>query len=366
MSYKILTHNEAIEKVYKLTPQIREYDEFMYLGVRWLPYTMFFHHANYKSKVINTDALGFRVSESQGNFFSTANFDNSKKINLLVGGSTVLGTGATADKFTISSKLAEKTGEIWLNFSGRGYNSIQEYLLFLMHMNKFDQINNVVIFSGINTLSLEGFPDHLSTEHGRYYYSYEFSHYMEKYNSDLKRRKNTYASELDDRSKSNFQSIKALISKLFIDEDNPVDIVLSDENVDTTLRVHRAAEAITNAIKVWKLLLAPYNTKLTFILQPMSYWSKSSFTNDELDIFHAIDSCPNNFWRMFGKILGEEVHIPFADHIRSRCDDLEVKFLDMNELLKDSEIINEYIFVDHVHFNDKGYDEIAKLITKFL
>ena len=65
MNRKPLTHDEAVLEVYRLTPQIREYDEFMYLGVRWLPYTMFFHHKNYKSDVINTDEFGFRAVEDR-------------------------------------------------------------------------------------------------------------------------------------------------------------------------------------------------------------------------------------------------------------------------------------------------------------
>lgn len=366
MSRIVLSHNEAVDEVYRLTPQIREYDEFMYLGVRWLPYTMFFHHKNYVSKVINTDDLGFRKSEVNGKTFSTASFDNTKPVNLLVGGSTVLGTGATADCHTTSSRLTERTGETWLNFSGRGYNAIQEYILFLMHQKRFKKINNVVIFSGINTLSLEGFPDHLATEHGRYYYSYEFSHYMEKYNDDLRRRKNTYASALDARNQGMVQKTKSVISNLFTEEDNPADIVLSDGAADTNVRLHRAAEVIADAIDVWKTLLAPFDAKLIFVLQPMSYWSKDTFTDQELEIFHAIDSCPNNFWRMFSKILHKDVYFPFADLIRNHCQQNSVDFYDMNFLLKNSDILNEYLFVDHVHFNDRGYDEAARLITSVI
>lgn len=366
MKRKALSHNEAVGEVYRLTPQIREYDEFMYLGVRWLPYTMFFHHKSYASNVINTDDLGFRISEMGNKYFSTASFDNSRPVNLLVGGSTVLGTGATADRSTPSSRLAVHTGDQWLNFGGRGYNAIQEYLLFLMHQKRFSEINNVVIFSGINTLSLEGFPDHLATEHGRYYYSHEFGHYMEKYNEDSRRRKNTYASALNGSKQGWFKKAKSILSEILTEDENPADIVLSDDGVDVSVRLHRAAEVIADAIDVWKALLAPFNAKLTFVLQPMSYWSKDTFTDAELEIFHAIDSCPNNFWRMFNKILHKDVHAPFSDHIRNRCRKNGVAYYDMNILLKESAIINDYLFVDHVHFNDVGYDEVAKLISRVI
>ena len=59
----------------------------------------------------------------------------------------------------------------------------------------------------MNSLSLEGMPAKYNSDHGRYYYSFEFEHYMQAYNEDLKRRANTYGDELDKR-KGVLQSIK--------------------------------------------------------------------------------------------------------------------------------------------------------------
>jgi len=91
-----MSHEDAVREVYRLTPQIREYDEFMYLGVRWMPYTMFFQHPNYRSDVITTDRLGFRRSVTDQEVLEVAEV-GKETINLIVGGSTVLGTGATSD-----------------------------------------------------------------------------------------------------------------------------------------------------------------------------------------------------------------------------------------------------------------------------
>ncbi|PNE59689.1 G-D-S-L family lipolytic protein [Paraburkholderia fungorum] len=361
-TFQPLTHDEAVQEVYRLTPQIREYDEFMYLGVRWLPYTMFFHHGNYRSAVINTDSLGFRYSSSDRGFYSVADLPTDRPINLLVGGSTALGTGATTDGGTISSRLSAHTNETWLNFSGRGYNAVQEVLLFLMHQQRFTHINNVVVLSGINTLTLEGIPDRLATDHGRYYYSFEYTHYMEKYNEDLKRRQNTYASDLDGRQKGMIGKYADFIrSKL--GKDNPADVLITDEDTDTEDRVKRAAGVITNSMFQWQQLLAPFGARLSFVLQPMSYWVKERFTQEELAIFHAIDSCPNNFWRLFGKILDPQIHKPFASEISLGCHQRGIPFWDMNDLLRDSHLCHKNIFVDRVHFNDVGYDEVARIVS---
>jgi hypothetical protein len=360
MNRRALTHEEAVREVYRLTPQIREYDEFMYLGVRWLPYTMFFHHKNYRSGVINTDALGFRHS-TFGDVMDVGveNLPKGRAVNLLVGGSTALGTGATTDAQTVASRLAAWTGEPWLNFSGRGYNAVQEVLMYMMHQHRFEQINNVVVLSGINTLALEGQPDELATDHGRYYYSFEYQHYMNKYNDDLKRRTNTYASAADGRER-NF--IARYINRLLSD-DNPADVVITDDGTDTQARVTRAAWVVSNAVKQWQQLLSGSGARLSFVLQPMSFWTRDYLTPEEGDIFHAIDSCPNNFWRLFSKILGKEIHAPFADGIHEVCEMRKIRFADMNTMLRSSPLINDYLFVDRVHFNDKGYDEVARLIA---
>lgn len=48
-----------------------------------------------------------------------------------------------------------------------------------------------MVLSGINTLALEGIPDEFASEHGRYYYSFEFNHYMNKFNQDMQRKKHS-------------------------------------------------------------------------------------------------------------------------------------------------------------------------------
>ncbi|MFV8671294.1 hypothetical protein ACNRC9_20110 [Ralstonia pseudosolanacearum] len=185
---------------------------------------------------------------------------------------------------------------------------------------------------------------------------------MDKYNDDLKRRSRTYASELDRRGKG---FVARYLDKLR-GEDNPADVIITDEQTDTAARVARAAWVVTNALRQWQLLLAGSGARLSFVLQPMAYWTRAELTPEEEDIFHAIDSCPNNFWRLFSQILGPHTHAPFAEPIRAFCADNALGFADMNRLLRDSPLLNDYLFVDRVHFNDKGYDEAARLIAAML
>ncbi|RSP45630.1 SGNH/GDSL hydrolase family protein, partial [Acinetobacter baumannii] len=84
----ILDHKQAIQEVYRWTPQIRDYDNFMHVGARWVPYTMYFHEKNFRSETVNTDSLGFRYSLLNGKRFSVGERPSNGRVNLLVGGST--------------------------------------------------------------------------------------------------------------------------------------------------------------------------------------------------------------------------------------------------------------------------------------
>ena len=365
MTLRPLSHEEAVREVYRLTPQIRDYDEFMYMGVRWVPYTMFFQHPNYRSQAINTDGLGFRVSHGGRGPLRVDDVGGSDPVNLIVGGSTVLGTGATADRFTLASCLSRMRDERWLNFSCRGYNATQELLLFLMHRHRFaGGIDHVIVFSGINTLALEGIPGEFSSDHGRYYYSYEFEHYMQRYNEDLFRRQNAYGWQLDRRDGTRLRRLLDWTRRRGATVENPADRVIVEEDVPIEARVGRAADATIRALEHWKLLLAPFGARLTFVLQPMASWTKDRLCPQEQDVFHAIDSCPNNFWRMFGHILGPDVYARFSTALRDGCERHGVAFADMNALLRNRHLDDTYVFVDRVHFNDPGHELVAALLCE--
>jgi hypothetical protein len=271
----------------------------------------------------------------------------------LVGGSTALGVGACSDQATVASQLSETTGEVWLNFAGRGYNATQEVILFLMHQKKFSKINRVVVFSGMNTLALEGIPEEFSSDHGRYYYSFEFQHYMDKFNEDMKSKKNNFEG-------SNSRTLKPL--KFWRNKkENPVDKIIDDANVTLSDRIERAADNTAKALKQWKQLLSDHEVTPTFVLQPLSYWCEKPMTHDERGVFHAIDSCPNNFYRLFQNVLGKEVHEPFFDSICEKANGTSC--YDMNKMLSNSPMMTDTIFVDRVHFNDLGNAEVARLLT---
>ena len=125
-----------------LTPQMLRYEEkFSDAGeIRWLPYLMYFHPANHRSEVVNTDAIGFRFATTRdGRPIAVENAAEHEVVSLLAGSSTVFGIGATSDDATMPSRLnrhAREGSPPWLNFGGRSHNSAQELLLYALHRHR--------------------------------------------------------------------------------------------------------------------------------------------------------------------------------------------------------------------------------------
>ena len=139
-----------METRYKITPQMRDYGR---LGQIWCPYTMFSQKPNFTSQSVNTDNIGQRLSGNI-NYVSPATLNINSEHSLVVGASTAFGVGATNDSNTISSNLNLKTGDCYISLCGRAYNSKQELLLFLDHIDKFRKIKNVILVTGINNIYL--------------------------------------------------------------------------------------------------------------------------------------------------------------------------------------------------------------------
>ncbi|MCE0446285.1 hypothetical protein LT493_20660 [Streptomyces tricolor] len=147
----------------ELTPQMQEYARFDDRGeARYLPYLMYFHRADYRSSVINTDRAGFRISHGPtGRRRPRPGAVPAGPVRLISGSSTVLGIGATSDATTLASQLWRKHAPSapWLNFGGRCYNSTQELLLFTLYRHLLPEIEEIVVFSGLNDLTVGRLPE---------------------------------------------------------------------------------------------------------------------------------------------------------------------------------------------------------------
>ena len=156
MTLRIKIHGKRnlnlINAKYKYSPQMQEYDS---LGQDYVLYSMFTQKNNFVGKHIRTDKFGFRLSKYLDKYISVeSELYSTDKINIILGGSTVFGVGATNDDYTIASYMSDITKEKWINIGIRAANSFQEYITLIKLLNKIKNIGKIVIMSGINDIYL--------------------------------------------------------------------------------------------------------------------------------------------------------------------------------------------------------------------
>lgn len=323
-----------------LTPQMAEYEQKFTDGgeVRWLPYLMYFHPANHRSPVVNTDSLGFRYSEALGVEYSAADCDKSGSVRLLAGSSTVFGIGASSDSCTLSSRLSanDPRGQRWLNFGGRSFNSTQELMLFTLNRHLLPKVDEIVLFSGFNNLGLARQPKEYRGEHGAFFNCHQFF--------------NAFAPEQPTHSS---WSLTNLFGKT--QEPEPPAPPSMGEQIDY------AANLTLQQLDIWRALAKDMGAKLTFILQPLAGWIRAKGCSEEEQLFAELDQA-GNFTEVYGDILQTRVREAYAAQLREGAHKMGVHFVDITPLMTEALGPNDWQFVDRIHFTDKGNDLVSKLI----
>ncbi|MBU1282608.1 MAG: SGNH/GDSL hydrolase family protein [Gammaproteobacteria bacterium] len=324
-----------------LTPQMVEYEQkFTDAGeVRWLPYLMYFHPANHRSPVVNTDTAGFRYSESLGIRYSVADGGNScGAVRLLAGSSTVFGIGASADNQTLSSYLSKNDprGLRWINFGGRSFNSTQELLLFTLNRHRLQKVDEIVLFSGFNNLGLARQPAEYRGEHGAFFNCQQF-----------------FEALPPTRPASSSWSLSNLFSK---PQKPPAPALPSMQE-----QIDYAADLTLQQLDIWRVLAADMRAKLTFILQPLAGWVRQIGSPEEELLFAELDKA-GNFTEVYGDILQASVREAYAQRLREGAQSMGVGFVDITPLLAEALGPDDWQFVDRIHFTDAGNDLVSKLI----
>ncbi|MCF5469052.1 SGNH/GDSL hydrolase family protein [Pseudomonas syringae] len=324
-----------------LTPQMAEYEQkFTDSGdVRWLPYLMYFHPTEHRSPVVNTDLAGFRYSESLGTRYSVIDSGQSNgSVRLLAGSSTVFGIGASADSWTLSSRLTQNDsrGQRWINFGGRSFNSTQELLLFALNKHHLPKVDEIVLFSGFNNLGLARQPQEYRGEHGAFFNCHQF-----------------FDALAPARPASSAWSLSNLFGKA--QEQEPPAPQSMQEQIDY------AADLTLQHLDIWRALAADMGAKLTFILQPLAGWVRQTGSPEEQQLFAELDQA-GNFTEMYGDILQTSVREAYARRLRACAQGMGVGFVDITPLLAEALGPHDWQFVDRIHFTDAGNDLVSKLI----
>lgn len=333
-------HREA------LTPQMLQYDDFDDRGeTRWLPYLVYFHRTEYRSAVVNTDSLGFRVSHGGAAQGSVGEGMPEGPVRLLAGSSTAFGIGATSDARTLPSRLWSRHAPLvpWLNFAGRSHNSTQELSLFLLYRHLLPQLDEIVVFSGLNNLALSRLPQGQQGDHGAFFNCGEYFEQMEELRARHRKSKRGF----DRRGER--RPVPAG------DEEPPA---LSE-------RIARAVELTTRHLQSWKILAREAGGRVSFVLQPLATWVREEHASQERLLFGDLDKV-SNFWQLYGDIATKEAGRAYAEALRIASEKIDVPFVDLNPVLADAVGTGDWLFVDRAHFTDLGHEIAAGLLAECL
>ncbi|WP_085674287.1 MULTISPECIES: hypothetical protein [unclassified Pseudomonas] len=329
------------------SPLHQDYQRFLLLGNRRAPHTLHVHECGYRSGTINTDALGLRYSHCAGKRYSAAERGGAPRINLLVGGSTALGIGASSDEHTVASHLSMLTGEVWLNLAGCGLNASQELLLFLTHQHRFGEIGHVVLLSGLNTLAHEALGEVLAGPQGPQQ-AKAHQAYLNSFNEGM-----------PPVGPARRASLWQRLSQALAPRRN--EPALSWPLSAPEKRLARAADSIGRTLRQWERMLADSHATFTFILQPLLPWCRETLPTGEQAMLSALNQRPTNFDRLLEGAFDSQLHMAFFRRIKSQAD--PVACYDMNSMLSSSPVFGADLFVDRLHLNDLGNNALAKVIT---
>jgi hypothetical protein len=324
----------------ELTPQMRDYEaKFTDAGeVRWLPYLMYFHPAGHRSATVNTDASGFRYSEARGRRYSVADPAGAGPVRLLAGSSTVFGIGASADAWTLSSRMTEhdQRPEPWLNIGGRSFNSTQELTLFTLYRHLLPEVSEIVLLSGFNNLGLARLPASVRGEHGAFFNCNQFFDAM--------------GASAQSQGRPRLRRPKQPPAA-------PEPVPGMPE------QIAYAADLTLRHLDVWRVLAQDLGAKLTLVLQPLSGWVREVGSTEEERLFAELDEL-GSFSEVYGDILQQQVCIDYAEAIEAGTKKMGVGFVNLGPLLAKATAPDQWLFVDRIHFTDSGHDFVARQLLE--
>lgn len=330
-----------IEDRYAFAPQMQDYDALGGSQV-WLPYLMLFHKPYSQFPSVTTDATGMRSTvDSLGEVINFSDIRDKEELSVILGGSTVFGVGVTADKYTIPSYLNRVTKQKWLNFGGRAFNSTQELLLLILQMPK--KINNIVVLSGANNITISFLSKTSSPCWGAFYDQEIF----------LKTMETPVGGYIGVR-----KSLAIFFGELckFFNGGGANDSF--GDNFE--LNYKNILKCFQRDLVALRLLGAGMGAPVYFAMQPVVTWIDKDLSEEEVRIFEILDNLPGNVWTVLQNEFSSVRNRYFMD-VERICRSEGIPFYNMN---LDSDFAkNEWLFVDRVHMNDRG-NALAATILK--
>jgi hypothetical protein len=327
---------------YEITPQIKDYDS---IGESFRPYLMRFDNANKNFGAISTNNMGFRNSiDKNGDLIDheEAFIDRANPFSIMLGSSAVFGVGSTSDGTTMPSVMNKLRSETWLNFGGRAYNSTQELLLMSLHLRA--KPKHIIIFSGVNNLTLSYLSEKTSSLYNSFFGE---SAFRASINSPALGRVGI--------RKSILHFFDEVLCK--IRPDKKVSSIRTKKNVEDDYE--NIIKCFERDLFCAKAIADGHGSLLTYVVQPLATWIDKKLSEEERRLFEFLDSLSAD-WKVLSEHLGSWKKRYFDD-LEKICLKLSVPFINLNIVDFES---SDWLFVDRVHLTDSGYALAANLINQ--
>jgi len=336
-----------------------------------LPYVMFMQAPNYATPSVNTDSFGLRYSTGpDGQQFGLKDLEN-RSVNLFVGGSTAFGVGASHDSHSISSRLSGVTGEYWLNIAGRAFSGKQELILFQSLLSHLGDIKKIVLFSGINDLTLHYLTPDVPKPYGGFFHWTTFRRAMALAGLTKNRRRlatvlHPLTGDQVDFSRISAHQIPGAVFKSLFSANNESVVSWKEQAERQTQRKDDLLPLVRNNLRTWKLLADGLGVELYFVLQPIYNWIDKPQCNEETKLFAELDGYIHNQYKVLKEVLNRDMHDWYARNLEAICIDLKIDYSDMSMMMSGRYGEKDWIFVDRAHFTDAGYGIVAEKILEIV
>ncbi len=318
-----------MKTISQLTPQMKYYNN---IGFEWKPFLMNLQNANYRSEVVNTDDFGLRFNDKILNNSIFEEKKKNKKKGILIGSSAVFGVGASSDELTIPSILSNITDTHFYNIGGRAYSGFQEVILFNSLINNFEDLSEIIIFSGLNDIFLDNYIDNYDNVLGPIFFNNQFNEQMS--NVGIGKKKKFINNFLD---------------------------IFRKENKNFNKKNQNIFDIIKRNLNCWSIIQKALNIKIIYILQPFAKWCKKEFCDEEKIIFNELDEVSSKVRNSLG-LINMKIYEDFIIFLENTCNELGIKFFDCNKLLSNKNFDKKWIFVDRVHLTDSANNYVAQFI----
>lgn len=345
------------------------FNEYRNMVPEFRPYVMFTNADNYKTKVVNTDRLGFRKVFFKKKLYGIDDLKKVKRINILTGSSTAFGMGSEDDKSTIQSFLSSM-GKLCFSMGIRGGTSQQELISFLKFKFLFPKIDNIIILSGNNDIN------HLASLDNSFYYrdyggfsggqAHTFHAFIQANSFDKKKwvtGKNNLFFYLNNLSaKSNI--LKFILANFFsFFKKSKLQKKTQKNILNSYEKMKNLKLLIENDIHTWSIIQKQMNVRIIYLFQPTILWSNRNCTDYEKQIIKFEKRRIKNYFD--NDFTSKTIYKNFRNFTQSVCKKNLIKFYDINTMLKKTDDKKDF-FIDYSHLTAYGNYFIANLIKKII